>query len=398
MITELFLARRFAASLRRDVFTRFTAVMTTASITLGYSAVCLALSILQGYSDIITETATRFTSDVVVRSQVSVDFDRTDDIVAQLRQFRDVVQTSVVMEREALIKHNGNVDGIMLNGIDADRYAVLSDVIQRGSSEAPYGSGIILGKGAANNLQVSIGDTVTLIMQRRSSDVPFVRRASVVGIFESGMGIQDDNLALIDIDTLRSYAGSTATAASAILVEAQSREQASELANQISTRWPSAVFALTYKEVFQGVWGWIELQRKPIPIVLGLLSIVAVVSIVSSLLLMIVQKIQSIAILSTLGLSAIRIGYVVLMRATSSAVIGVVAGFFITAAFAYLQNTFHIIRLDSNLYYVSALPVTFQPVIALWVGVGIVALTLCVALLPMLVARRIKPAQALRFS
>jgi lipoprotein-releasing system permease protein len=155
---------------------------------------------------------------------------------------------------------------------------------------------------------------------------------------------------------------------------------------------------LTYKEVFQGVWGWIEMQRKPIPIILGLLSLVAVVSIVSSLLLTIVQKTRSIAILSTLGLSSRRIGFVVLLRACTSALLGVMIGGLITGAFVYGQATYHWIRLDSSLYYVSELPVHFDPVLAILIAIGIMALTVAVSLVPMAIARRITPARALRFS
>lgn len=398
MLTELFLAQRFSSSLRKDVFTRFTTVMTTVSISVGYTAVCVALSILQVYSDTIVTTATRFTSDVVVRSQVSVDFDETSSLTSKLLRMSEVQDVSIILEREALVKYQGQIDGLMLHGIDEKRSAVLADVVTPRDAEKRYGSGLIIGCGAAARLGAGIGDTVTLIMQQRSANVPGVRRIPIVGTFQTGMGMQDDNVAMLNIDSLRSFSAASRSAASALLIKGRETERAELLAQQVRSRWSSSVFVATYKEVFQGIWGWIELQRKPIPIVLGLLSIVAVVSIVSSLLLMIVQKVQSIAILATLGMSAYRIGFVVLIRAAVSAVIGVGVGFVLTTAFWYIQSTYSLIKLDSSLYYVSRLPVAFEPGLMVVVGLGIIGLTLTVALLPMLVAQRIKPARALRFS
>lgn len=398
MLIELFLAQRFSSSLRKDVFTRFATVMTTLSIAIGYAAVCVALSILQGYSDTIVSTATQFTSDVVVRSQVSVDFEETSVLTSELLRMSEIQDVSVILEREALVKFQGQIDGLMLHGIDEKRAALLADVVTPRNVDKRLQSGLIIGCGAAARLGAGIGDTVTLIMQQREANVPAVRRIPVVATFQTGMGMQDDNVALLSIDSLRSFSAAPISAASALLVKGHDTDRASELAQKISSRWRSSVFVATYKEVFQGIWGWIELQRKPIPIVLGLLSIVAVVSIVSSLLLMIVQKVQSIAILATLGMSASRIGVVVLVRAAVSAVVGVGVGFALTTAFWYLQSTYSLIKLDSSLYYVSSLPVAFEPGLMVLVGLGIIGLTLTVALLPMIIARRIKPARAFRFS
>lgn len=398
MFLELFVARRFAMSLRKEPFTLFTTSVTTASIALGYAAVCIAVSILQGYSEKIIETATRFTSDVVVRSQLSVDFADPMPMIKALRTVHGISDMSYILEREALIKHKGQLDGIMINGITPDRFALLKDILVENVATTALANGIVLGTGAARVLQANVGDTVTLILQQRSSSTPGVRRVRVAGLFQSGMGVQDDNLALLDINILRAFSNAGSTSATAILVKGQSSDLAEDIAQYVDAQHGRSVYCSTYKQVFQGVWGWIEMQRKPIPIVLGLISFVAVISIVSALLLTIVQKTRSIAILITLGMPARRIGYVILMRAMISATLGIGLGFLVTLAFAYGQETYAWIRLDSNLYYVSVLPVSFQPLLAVCIGIVVLAITATVSMIPMIIARRIKPARALRFS
>lgn len=398
MRVELFLAKRFAVSLRHDVFTFFTTSATTLSIALGYVAVCVAISILQGYSSKIVETATMFSSDVIVRSQIAVDFEDPSSILQRVRSVPDVQNVAITLEREALIKHKGQLDGVLLNGIELSRYVVFANVLKSRDADRTLQSGIVIGSGVSRTLQADVGDSITLIFQKQGSSAPGVRRVRVVGVFESGMGTQDENVALLHIDSLRAYSGAAPTAASVVMISTMANDQADQVAQDIRHMYSSSAFVFTYKDVFQGVWGWIEMQRKPIPIILGLLSLVAVVSIVSSLLITIVQKTRSIAILSTLGLSSRRIGFVVLLRACTSALLGVMIGGLITGAFVYGQATYHWIRLDSSLYYVSELPVHFDPVLAILIAIGIMALTIAVSLVPMAIARRITPARALRFS
>jgi len=398
MFVELLLARRFAISLRKEPFTFFTTIVTTASIALGFSAVVVALSILNGYSEKIVQTATLFTSDVVVRSQLAVDFEDPTRQVSQILSMSNVDSVTPLLERESLIKHSGQLDGIMINGIPEGRFTGLGKIIADDASRSPLSSGIVLGAGAARTLQVHPGDTVTVILQKQSSSVPSVKRLAVTGVFRSGMAMQDDNIALVAIDSLRSYSGAGAQAATALLIKGTTTESADEIARDIRRTYSNTMYASTYKEVFQGVWGWIEMQRRPIPIVLGLISMVAVVSIISALLLTIVQKAKSIAILVTLGMSARRIGMIILTRAIVSASVGVGIGFVISTTFIYGQQTYSWIRLDSSLYYVSTLPVKFDLGLQLMIGLSIISLTGIVSFVPMIVARRIRPVRALRFS
>lgn len=398
MLLELSIARRFAISLRKDAFSLFTAIATTASIALGYAAVCISLGILDGYQDKIIQTATLFTSDIVVRSRLTVNIDDGPVIAQQLMLEKGVESADVVLEREALVKYRGQLDGVMCNGITPARYKFFERLITRQLSNSNLESGVILGEGISRNLGVHLGDSIRFIMQKQGSEAPAVYRMCVVGVFESGMGVQDDNVVIMNIDTLRHCAGLSSAAASAVLVKTSFTDSTDNVAASLNEKYHSSLFAVTYKDVFSGVWGWIELQRKPIPIVLGLLSIVAVVSIVSALFLTIVQKSTSIAILSTIGMNANRVGSVILLRAMMSAVVGVLCGALVTYVFLYVQSTYHWIKLDSSLYYVSVLPVKTNNMQAFAVAVVVILLTTIVSIVPFIAARKISPSQALRFS
>lgn len=47
-------------------------------------------------------------------------------------------------------------------------------------------------------------------------------------------------------------------------------------AEKLNSRVPFELAAITVDEIHRGMFAWIELQKRPVPIVLGLISIVAV--------------------------------------------------------------------------------------------------------------------------
>ena len=63
-------------------------------------------------------------------------------------------------------------------------------------------------------------------------------------------------------------------------------------------------YALTMYDMYPNIFAWIELQKKPIPIVLGLIVIVAAFNIVATMLMIVLEKTHTIGILKTLGATA----------------------------------------------------------------------------------------------
>jgi lipoprotein-releasing system permease protein len=60
--------------------------------------------------------------------------------------------------------------------------------------------------------------------------------------------------------------------------------------------YPRSVF-----QVYKGLFTWVELQKKPIPLVLGLIVIVAAFNIIAFLLMIVLEKTETIGILKSLG-------------------------------------------------------------------------------------------------
>jgi lipoprotein-releasing system permease protein len=390
------ISRRFARSLRADGFARFTTVVATLSISLGFIALCVSQSILAGYIEIIQTTAQRFGMYVTVQSSMGLPLDDAGPLRRSLEQIPGVTSTRSVLRQETLIKFASAIDGAVITGLDSSMVAdVFSPVVIDGS--AKHGAGMMIGSGLSDRLGIEVGDTVTLITRTAAGDRPTISRQTIDGIFKSGIATYDDHVLLTSIEHAREVLRSESTQSSSVMVTCSGDDVIPLIRIHVAQTYGDRLSVLTYRDHLAPIWNWIELQRQPVPVILSLITIVSVFTVVSSLILAIVAKTRSMAILATLGLSWWRIAGVVGLRSLTTTLTGLALGAGLSLAFIGVQRTWKPIKLDGGIYYVSHLPVALDPWIIVTSTLLILAVSVMASIIPMLIAARVRPATALRF-
>ncbi|MCP5061810.1 MAG: FtsX-like permease family protein, partial [Ignavibacteriae bacterium] len=137
---------------------------------------------------------------------------------------------------------------------------------------------------------------------------------------------------------------------------------------------------------------------QPIPIILALIIIVAIFNIVGALLMLIIQKTEAIGILKSMGASKFQIVQIFVFQGLYLSVIGIVAGNIFAFTLSWLQNTYKIISLPEQIYFLSSVPISIN--IETYILVSGLALLLCflAALIPSYIAARIQPITAIKFN
>lgn len=390
------IARRFARSLRANGFARFATAVSIGSVALGSIALILAISILTGYEEMIERTAMQFVAHVEARPIGGDVFRDADRVVAGMRGLDGVADADVVLTREALIRTKHGVDGVALTGVSVERGREKIDpLIVHGTGVSD--SGLVLGERLASALRVGVGDTVVIYAANADHTAPIIAALRVHGVFRSGMERYDRSLAVLPIDQARRVLRLPNDVASSVLVTCRSTDLVEGVAERVRTAIGPRGYVTTYVDSFQAMVAWIEIQKRPIPIVLGLISLVAVFSVISTLLIAVVEKTRSVAILMTLGMTPWGVMRVVLLRSLSIGAIGAALGAGIAFGALLAQRTWNIVQLDGAIYYVRHLPVSLDP--APFIVIPAVSITLCVLVstVPMIIAARVRPARALRF-
>lgn len=403
MSYKWFIAKRYISSSRKSRFISFITGFSIIGVTLGTAALIITLSILGGFEKEIKEKVFGFMTHIQVQGfhgQPLFNYQKTIALVKE--KVPDVRSISPFVAKEAMIRAGDNVDGILLKGIEAETDpSKIKSFIKEGnylSKNKSDNSEIVIGKKLARKLDVGVGDKV-IVFGLPSGEVSYQPRASVffvTGIFESGMAEYDDLYAFTHLtDAQRLFGLGESILGYDVLVD--SIPEAKTIASQIQEVLEYPHYAQAASQLYRNLFAWIELQKKPAPIFLGLIVIVAIVNIIGTLLMMVLERTQDIGILKSLGSSASDIQKIFLIQGMFIAGIGVAMGNLLAFALCYLQLELQFFSLPSDIYFMNTVPILLK-----WenfVIVSAVVLLLCFlsSLLPSKAAAKLDAVTTLRF-
>jgi len=402
------IASRFAYSLRGNGFARFTTIVSIVSVALGCIALIVAMSVLRGYEEAIVSTANQFAAPLEVRPLFGQSIPDAASVMTVVSKIDGVKSIDPTVSREALARTRKGVDGILLIGATPQRMLDLNKAILQGGdatgaavpSQGAASQGALVGVDLAARLALSVGDTLVVYASSSSgtSTTPLLFTVRVRGLMRSGMQSFDDAVVVMDMAALQSALLLESSDISGIAVYPHEGVDVDDMARRVGSAIGPRLYPQTYTQRFQSMASWIALQKEPIPIVLGLISIVAVFTIISTLLIAVVEKTRSVAILRSLGMTSRSVMAIFVLNALRIGITGVVLGTSVSLAFVLAQRHWQFIRLDGAIYYLSSLPVSLSPLPFILVPSISLALCLVASVIPMILASRVSPVRALRFS
>jgi lipoprotein-releasing system permease protein len=306
------------------------------------------------------------------------------------------------------------MSGAIVRGIDPalePRVTSLVDTLREGklSDLTPGSDGIILGRMLAYQLQVAVGDTVTVMIPGNSASaggdaiVPRLRDFHVIGIFEVGLQEHDSVLALVnlqDAEALRGLDGPTG-----IRLKFYDVLKAPQLARIAAARLAPGLRVRDWTQDNEAYFRAIRIEKTMMGLILMLIVAVAVFNIVATLIMVVNDKRTDIAILRTLGLSPRGVIAVFMTQGVLIGWIGAAAGVALGLGLAlhvdvivpFLEQTFGFHFMDPDVYYISGLPSEVHPGDVARIGMAAFILTLIATVYPARQAARTQPAEALRY-
>ncbi len=405
MTYSTFIARRYLRSRRNAGFFSFIAAIAILGVALGTAALIIALSVLGGFEREITEKVVGFSSHVQILSfqnQPLFNPSFTDRLM--LDSIPEVKSISPFVQREALIRSREGVDGVFLKGLDPENdNSTTRRYIVEGSydlAREPGGQAkIVLGKKLAARLGLTIGGRATIfgIGQSVGEGRTRVMQFVVSGIYESGMSEYDDAYAFTDLGSAEELF-QLGTAVSGFDLLLTDPAYADAVAEKVQDLLGYPYYGRTVYQTYRNLFSWIELQKKPIPIILGLIIIVATVNIIGTVLMMVLDKTREIGVLRSMGATQWGITWIFLRQGFTIAVIGTVLGNLFAFLLCFAQLEFHFFSLPSDVYFMTTVPILLRPEQFLLVSALAIGLCMVSALLPARLAARLNPVTAIRFS
>ncbi|MFO8155269.1 MAG: lipoprotein-releasing ABC transporter permease subunit [Pseudomonadota bacterium] len=410
---ELFIGLRYTRAKRKNHFISFISLISMGGILLGVTALITVLSVMNGFQNEVRDRILGMTAHVEVQSY-GKKLDNWDGVADRALEEPRILGAAPYVRGEAMYTSGDFVQGGLVNGIEPEREKTISmvdDNMVAGSMAdlEPGGFGVLIGRGLARQLGVSVGDRVTLVTPRVNMGptgfAPRLKRFNVVGIFEVGMHEYDSGLGLIHLEDAQTLYRMD-DAVTGVRMVTEDLFSAPETARHLGrTVFDGQYWVTDWTHRHANFFRALKIEKAAMFIILSLIVAVAAFNIVSTLVMVVTDKQGDIAILRTLGASPRTILGIFVIQGTFIGFIGTALGVTggvllasnVGVIVPFIENRLGIEFLPSSVYYISELPSEVRWSEVTTIGVISFALSALATLYPAWKASRTRPAEALRY-
>jgi lipoprotein-releasing system permease protein len=405
----VFVGLRYSLAREHGFFVSFITWVSLLGVALGVAILIVVLSVMNGLGSELRDRLLSLSAHATL-SAGGAAIVNWRQRVQQLEGARGLIGAAPYLDTDAMLSRQPEMSGAVIRGIDPRLETSVSTVGEsmregRLADLVPGQNRIILGRMLAYQLEVGVGDTVTVMTPGagegadKGSIVPNLRQFQVAGIFEVGLQEHDAALAYInleDAETLRSLAGPTA-----IRLKFDDVLKAPELAREAVLRLHPGLTLRDWTQENEAYFRAIRIEKTMMTLILMLIVAVAVFNIAATLVMVVSDKRTDIAILRTLGLSprgvlAVFMTQGVLIGWIGTA-IGVVLGLGIALNVPFLEQALNLHIMDPDVYYISTVPSETRPGDVIRIALAALVLTFVATVYPALQAAKTQPAEALRY-
>jgi len=399
---NFYLTYHFIRSKKKYAFFSLITTFSIVGIAIGVTVLLLALQILDGFEASIFNSATNFDSDIKITGFSNRNLDNSGNIKNKIRRIVGVelVNIEPFLSKYTLVKSKANSDGIIVTGIDGkETLTNISKFMISGKTNL-RNNHIVIGKGIAERMQLKVNDKVTIFALRNdktpsNENPPNVEIFTVSGIFYLGMPYYDNSFAFTSFkDAANLFDIRNKISGYNIFIK--DINKADKISRKLKGSLPYPYYSRSIFDIHRNIFVWIELQKKPIPIVLTAIILVAAFNIIGALFILVLQRKKTIGILRTLGFKRNTISKVFLLQGLIITLFGIISGWLLTIVLTLLQNIYHIVKLPGDIYFINNLNIAFAWQYYLIVALGTFIIGFLASWVPSKFASKITPISAIR--
>jgi lipoprotein-releasing system permease protein len=265
--------------------------------------------------------------------------------------------------------------------------------------------GIIIGRELKKSLQVDIGSEVNVVSPQGdigpSGPIPRSRPFKVVGVFYSGMYEYDTKYAYVELGSARTFLGMGDGEVTGIEVKTEDVDAVVEIRERAQAKLAQvpggeAVRLRDWQDMNSSLFVALKMEKIAMFMVLVFIVIVASFSIASTLIMIVIAKAREVAILKSMGASNQGVMGIFLVQGSLIGALGTTVGL-ILGILGCLIIEFWGIELNSDVYYISHLPVAMDLGEISLIALASMALSTGMTIFPAVQAVLLQPVEGLRY-
>ena len=375
---SLIIAKRFMIGGKGSGPSRLTGWISIIGLTIGCMAMILSVSILNGFESRVVSKIIGFEGDLRITNVK--DWSKLESYISSLN---GVKSTMLFQKRKSLlIGRNNSQRMVELKSIEIPKISEFYDlnIKQVNSSKTQQ---IILGEMTARRLNLNLGDEVRILSPIDNGSawgLPIQVQCIVSGIFNVQVLDLDDKIAFISKDVgQKLFLRKNGPDGLDIRLDKNSDFQI--IANMIKNKFPN-IKVNKWSDLHSELFNAMRFERIGALFVLSLIIVVACFNLITTLILVTAQKIRQIGILQVMGCSQKVIKTIIMSQGVMIGSIGITAGLIFGVIIIILQNTYGLIPLPEDVYFISFLPMNiyfYDIITILSISFGMVILSVSIA-------------------
>lgn len=253
---------------------------------------------------------------------------------------------------------------------------------------------IMLSQQTANRLKLQVGDKLLMYFVQE----PLRKRQfKIKGIFNIGVEEVDKTFVIGSLSLINRLNDWKPGEIGQYELRVADFDQVDFAADKLDQILPVRLKLRTVIEDYPNIFEWLKLLDVNSVVMLVLMVVVAVINMISALLIMILERTTMIGMFKAMGASNWNIRKIFLYNATYLIGLGLLLGNALGLGLGYFQQQTHFFKLDQASYYMTFVPVQFNPWDILLLNLGTLIICLLVLIVPSMLVSRISPVKAIRF-
>ena len=398
----MFRSLRFAikflglSSLSRSL--RLMFFVTSIGIFLAVFTLAIALSLTNGFHDHYEQTLQSFNAHVSILShheEESETLHQALEAVKSKTHSPHIISEEPFLYREAMLFTNRKIKGVILKGMTLSEETkkkihvhFFSDAGKNEIQNKEALPELILGSGMAVYLGITQHSPASLMLPQKSGKQKYVQ-VNIVGVFSSGMYEFDQDFSLIRLDSLRSLFALSEHTITGVELNLDHPKLTQKIIDRLDAELGYDYDAIPWNELNKDLFAALQLEKRVISFIVGLLLLVSSINLMVMLYLLIRFRHHDLAVLSSLGMSKRKIRDLVFTLGISIGGGAAFCGVLAAAVMVFLQEHFELVHLDAEVYSLPRLPLDFS-----WMMWGIIVLfSVLLAIVSSLFALRFQTSQ-----
>ncbi|MDH2998865.1 lipoprotein transporter subunit LolE [Pasteurellaceae bacterium LFhippo2] len=413
MSTPFFISWRYQRGKQKNRLVSLISLFSSIGIALGVAVLIIGLSAMNGFERELNQRVLSVVPHAELRSYANSE----ENVIQQGEKLEQIVKNnenvtalSPFVTFTALIENGSQLKIAQVRGIDADKQEKVSKLNQFVPSEQwqnfKQEGGLILGAGIARDLEIEVGDEVTLLIPQPTEDgklaQPLRFGIDVTGILRLD-GQLDHSYALLSLEKAQELLGLEKEQYSGLELAVKKPFEVRQIQLPELTNYPQQLYLQTWVDKFGYMYNDIQLIRTVMYIAMVLVIGVACFNIISTLVMAVKDKQGDIAIQRTLGANNSFIKRIFLwyglISGMKGALFGVILGGLIslnlTSIIKGIENLVGAKLLSDGVYFIDFLPSEIHWLDIVWVLLATVILSLVASLYPAIRASKLEPAKVL---